>query len=885
MPSLYPSIIQLGSDAPESCVLAHVGVSFDLESQRPDDLDILLVNPQGNRTIAISDAGGDKAVGGVNYTFTINGAVFPDAAAPPSGTYLPGQYPGLTTTEPNGFDNFPDVSGLASYDANFGNVYSFPSGAWKLYVVDDETGNVSSLPNGWTLRFTFLCNGPPMMCTPTPTPSPISTPTPSPSPVCQPGVLDTAFGGDGVVTTGIQGGVDVANAMVIQPDGRIVSAGFTCAEPDGNCSFSGARLDFALTRHLQDGGLDGSFGAGGVVTTDLRTADRANALALQPDGKIVAAGYGADSDGNRFALARYNSDGTLDNSFGTGGKVLTAFPGSTGSIAYSVAIQPDGRIVAGGTTNGAERAFALARYNGDGTLDTSFGNGGLVTTRIENRDSYGLGMALQLDGRIVAVGSVLRSVGSEDVAFAAARYNADGTLDASFGNGGTVITPIGPVADAAESVALQADGRIVAGGVSFVGTTNIDFALVRYHQDGTLDTSFGNGGKVTTAIAAGNGQDLLHEIAIQPDGRIVAVGDSASEISLARYDPNGTLDTTLNGTGLITTDLEPNFSGANAVAFQSDGKIVAAGYGFGETTYDFALVRYGAPCATPTPTPSPSPSPATAFDYDGDHKADISVRRPSGRWYILRSTGGFSQTGPLWMIGNRIVPADYDGDRRTDLGEYRQSDGSWLWISSQTTFDQFHRLGSVADVPVPADYDGDGRADVGVFTPSTGVWSRINSSNGAYAGISFGTDGDWPTLGDFDGDRRADIAVFRPSNGIWYRLNSSNGSFAAVQFGMNGDKVVPADYDGDGLADIAIWRPSDGVWHIWRSMLGYYGLQFGLPDDIPAPADYDGDGRADLTVFRPSSGIWYRLNSSNGSLVAHQWGQNGDIPTAAAYAN
>lgn len=871
-------------------MLAHVGVSFDLESQRPDDLDILLVNPQGNRTIAISDAGGDQAVGGVNYTFTINGAVFPDAAAPPSGTYLPGQYPGLTATEPNGFDNFPDVSGLASYDANFGNVYSFPSGAWKLYVVDDETGNVSSLPNGWTLRFTFLCNGPPMMCTPTPTPSPISTPTPIPSPVCQPGVLDTTFGGDGVVTTGILGGVDVANAMVIQPDGHIVSAGFTCAEPDGNCSFSGARLDFALTRHLQDGALDSSFGAGGIVTTDFRTADRANALALQPDGKIVAAGYAAESEGSAFALARYYPDGTLDLSFGSGGKVMTTFPGSSSNIVYSVAVQPDGRIVAGGNTRGAGRAFALARYNSDGTLDASFGNGGLVTTGIEGRDSYGQAIALQPDGRIVAVGSALRSIGSEDVAFAAARYNADGTPDASFGNGGTVITPIGPVADAAESVALQADGRIVAGGVSLVGTTNMDFALVRYHQDGTLDTSFGNGGKVTTAIAAGNGQDLLHEIAIQPDGRIVAAGHSASEISLARYNPNGTLDRTLNGTGLITTDLEPNFSGANAVAFQSDGKIVAAGYGFGETTCDFALVRYGAPCATPTPTPSPSPSPPASTaraDFDGDGRSDVSVYRPTAfapnlsAWYLSRSTGGFS--GAQFGLSTDIpVPGDYDGDKKTDLAVARLNNEpqapDFFIMNSATNTMTYVFWGAPGDIPVCADYDRDGRTDVGVHRGAT--WLILKSTGGTihstYGNASLGL---LPVPFDHNGDGGTNIALFK--NGIWTLVGENLVSQTHVDWGLATDIRVPADYDGDGTEDIAVFRPSEGVWYIRRSTNGQpMIIQWGQDGDIPVPGDYDGDRRYDVAVYR--SGIWY-INASTAGPSGEGFGLAADIPIPKAY--
>lgn len=893
LPSLYPSVIQVGGAAPESCVLTEVKVTFAVTSQRPDDLDMLLIDHRGSRSILISDAGGSDQLNDVVYTISLNRPTFPDETAPPSGTYSPGQYPGLVGPEPDGFDNFPGVNGLASYPSDWWALFSHSglAGAWKLYVVDDETGHASGLPTGWTLQFVFMCTTPPMMCTP--------TPTPSPTPSCQPGVLDPTFGGDGLVTTSIMDGFSVATSMAIQPDGRIVAAGYACAEPGGNCQFYGARLKYALTRYLENGALDSSFGTGGIVTTEFYGIDRANALALQPDGKIVVAGRSvAPGTPAAFALARYNADGSLDASFGTGGKVTTTFPDSIGDGAYSVAIQPDGRIVAGGGTRdaGSLDAFALARYNGDGTLDPSFGTGGLVKLSIDGRESEARAIALQPDGRIVAVGSVIRSPGPDGALFAAARYNSDGTLDTSFGTGGTVTTEIGPLADAALAVAMQTDGRIVAAGIAYVGTTpHSDFALVRYYQDGTLDTTFGTGGKVTTAIAPETGLDSLEAIAIQDDGRIVAAGDSASDISLARYNPDGTLDTSLNGTGLITTNLEPNFSGATSVAIQEDGKIVAAGRGFGGTNYDVAVMRYGAPCSTPTPSPTPTPtptpspaaSPNTAFDYDGDRKADVSVYRPANRrWYLLQSRDGYRSHalpfGPL-----KATPADHDGDGKTDLSGYEVNAelGHLVWLSSSPPIDVYSvRFGLADDIPVPADHTGAGRADVVVFRPSNGTWYRW-TSEWTFASTQFGMNGDWPTMGDFDGDRRADVAVFRPSDGIWYRLNSSNGSFVTVQFGLSGDKVVPADYDGDGQTDIAIYRPSDGVWHIWRSTLGYYSLQFGLADDIPAPADYDGDGRADITVFRPSSGIWYRLNSSNGTLFAVQWGQNGDIPTPAAYIN
>ncbi len=242
------------------------------------------------------------------------------------------------------------------------------------------------------------------------------------------------------------GGTDIANAVVLQSDGKIVAVGQDSS-------------DFALARYNADGSLDSSFGTGGKVTTDFGGSDAALAAVLQPDGKIVAVGTSAAD----FALARYNTDGSLDTSFGTGGKVTTDFGGT--DQAWAAVLQPDGKIVAAGL---ASADFALARYNTNGSLDTSFGTGGKVTTSFEGSDQA-RAVVLQPDGKIVAVGW------DNGVEFALARYNTDGLLDSSFGTGGKVTTDFGG-SDAALAAVLQSDGKIVA--VGFANTT--DFALARY---------------------------------------------------------------------------------------------------------------------------------------------------------------------------------------------------------------------------------------------------------------------------------------------------------------------------------------------------------------------------------------------------------------------
>ncbi|MEV7691668.1 calcium-binding protein [Streptomyces bungoensis] len=385
-----------------------------------------------------------------------------------------------------------------------------------------------------------------------------------------PGDLDPAFGTGGKVTTDF-GGDDAAEGVALQVDGKTVTAGY-----------SSAGGDFVLARYNTDGSLDASFGSGGKVTTDFSGGyGEALAVTVQADDKIVAAGWivgSAASGPEDFALARYNPDGSLDASFGSGGELITDFGGT--DAAQGVTVQPDGKIVAVGfSTASGPDDFALARYNPDGSLDTSFGTGGKVTTDFGVTDEIE-GVALQADGKIVAAGW---SGGPGGYDFALARYGTDGSLDASFGTGGKVTTDFGGTYDQAFGVALQNDGKIVAAGLS-----GGDFALARYDSGGSLDASFGTGGTVTTDFGA---DDQAEGVSVQTDGKIVAAGWSAAsgsaDFALARYDTDGTLDASFGTGGKVTTD----FGGSDAaegVALQTDGKIVAAGHSSG----NFALARY-----------------------------------------------------------------------------------------------------------------------------------------------------------------------------------------------------------------------------------------------------------------------------------------------------
>ncbi|MBA2692070.1 MAG: Ig-like domain-containing protein [Rubrobacter sp.] len=317
---------------------------------------------------------------------------------------------------------------------------------------------------------------------------------------------------------------------------------------------------------------------------------------------MVAAGE-ASRD---FALSRYNPDGSLDTSFDGDGKLTTAF-GSGGSldVAEAAAIQPDGKILAAGYTSSGSFDFALARYNSDGSLDTSFDGDGKLTNSVGPGNAFDSAhdVAVQPDGKIIVVGWS-HDYNTDNTDMAVVRYNPDGSLDNSFDGDGKLTADFDSGKDRASSVALQPDGKIVAGGSSQngaadeeSGNANNDFALARYNPNGSLDTAFSEDGVLTTPI--GSFSDTVRDLALQPDGKIVVAGTTQTEDSgafgdfaLARYNPDGSLDPLFGAGGKsITafTGIHGNEYGySNAVALQESGKIFVAG----RLRQKFALARF-----------------------------------------------------------------------------------------------------------------------------------------------------------------------------------------------------------------------------------------------------------------------------------------------------
>jgi uncharacterized delta-60 repeat protein len=683
------------------------------------------------------------------------------------------------------------------------------------------------------------------------------------------GALDTCFDGDGRVTTRVttenSTGVDLGQAVAVQADGKILAAGV--ADRDNSNSDS----KFAVVRYNKNGSLDTSFDGDGIVITNFvasnLTREEAKGIAIQTDGKIVVAGYAELNTNNfAFALVRYNTDGSLDTSFDGDGKAVFDLAGNIDE-GNALVIQPDGKIVVAGDSR-SDRVYPIvARFNPDGSLDNTFDTDGWATFDPMNNINA---VALASDGKILVAGN-------SGIFLSVARLNANGSLDTNFGTSGIAKFTADNHFDEAYALAVEANGKILAAGFSQT-SQSLCAALVRFTSGGAIESSFVNCGESP-------GDMTINSMALQPDGKIVTAGYGglfpSQSFQIVRYNTNLSVDGTFNGTGTVRVKFadgnNEEFLNASAVAIGRDNKIVAVGAtrdNVQATSAKFAAVRIFSGLAAPC---------SAMFDFDGDCKADVSVfRRSTNVWYVFQSSIA-QVTEQVFGLSNDVVaPADFDGDGKTDFAVFRPSTGDWWFKSSITgVFNNFH-WGQQGDYARPSDFDGDGKADFIVFRWMNGVWYRYGST-GQISITPFGQNGDAPLVGDFDGDGKSDLAIYRPTTGEWWWLSSNDGIQRATRWGISTDIAVPADYDGDGKTDFTVFRPSNGTWYILNSASGQATIvSFGLQDDSPAAADYDGDGKADIAVFRPSTGVWY-LQRSTAGFAAQQFGISNDRPAPSAF--
>ncbi|TDH29316.1 T9SS type A sorting domain-containing protein [Segetibacter sp. 3557_3] len=381
--------------------------------------------------------------------------------------------------------------------------------------------------------------------------------------IAQPGTLDPTFGVGGVVQTRIGTG-SFGNAMAIQADGKLVVGGRVIVNNSE---------DFGLARYNTDGSLDQTFNGNGTVSTPItQYGDVILGLAIQTDGKIVAAGFSNNLLSNEIALARYNPNGTLDSMFDSDG--IIAPPHTLrGRVAYDVAIQSDGKIVIAGVTTPNTVSMFTARFNQNGSPDSSFGVNGMTTTSLGTDQARTL--EIQSDGKILVGGHI---AANETLNFGIIRYTTAGVPDSSFDDDGVVITDFAGSGAYINDLAVLADGKIVAAGFNYLGNSVNEFALARYNPDGSPDLSFDVDGKTTTRAVTANA--IISSIDIQSDGKIVAGGYGGTQFDfvLARYHPEGNLDPTFGVNGVVHMSMSAQHDLIETVRIQGS-RIYAAGWG------------------------------------------------------------------------------------------------------------------------------------------------------------------------------------------------------------------------------------------------------------------------------------------------------------------
>lgn len=557
--------------------------------------------------------------------------------------------------------------------------------------------------------------------------------------------------------------------MLVQPDGKIVAVG-SFAVYNGTPVRSIARLN-------ADGSVDGSF------SSPFSTTPNVDAVALQPDGKILIGGDFTSVGGvGRTGLARLQPNGTLDSTFNT---VL----GGSGFVD-SIVVEPNGKIVIGGQFTNANSMSRsnLARLEPSGATDASFDAAGVGATR---------GVWRQPDGRYVITSGTPPQLG---------RRNADGSPDASFSppaftiNSGTA---------GIDDVLLMPDGTmIVCGDFNSVGGLDRRY-ITRLRSNGTHDQAFlsiGANGRVTSLVAA------------QPN-KVTIAGQFSAVESAPRYGV-----ARLSVTALRTR---------TPFDFDGDGRADVVVYR-PQTGVWYQLFSSGDPYGSPTfGLADDVPVPA---DFDGDGKTDLAIFRPSqGDWWYRASSDNSLRYAHWGGPGDVPLPSDINGDGKDDFVVFRPSNNYWYRITTNGAADN-KEFGLAGDKPVIGDFDGDGKGDQAIFRPSSGDWwYAASSAGGAHRSTHWGQNGDIPAPADYDGDGKTDMAVFRPSNGAWYILRSSDLSFVIRGFGLDGDRPAPADYDGDGRADMAVFRPSTGVWYVLGSTAGTMGAQWGVSTDVAIP--------------------------------------------------
>jgi len=742
------------------------------------------------------------------------------------------------------------------------------------------------------------------------------------------GVLDTTFDGDGKVITKIGGVDDFANSLLLQPDGKLVVSGLRTNVNDY----------VYVARYNSNGSLDTTFDADGIQTASWTTSyNRSESMARQADGKLVVVGYTSNGDNTDGGVMRFNVDGSLDTAFDGDGKFVVSV-GIPTDAARSVIRQADGKLVAAGFAYDGDTKFALARYTSDGVLDSTFDSDGKVTlgsgsgkTVIQQADGkfvmagayygnirldrvdingavdtsfdgdgrlstslLGSGVLLQQTNGKLVVGGHVNSAGNDDIALE--RYNADGTLDIAFGIGGKAVAAIGAGNEYTHALLQQKDGKLVAVGYSNNGVDD-DIALVRFNTDGTLDASFDVDGKLTTAVGSSN--DYAFAVVQQPSGKLVIAGSSSNgvnaDITVVRYNMNGSLDTTFSGDGIVTTAVGKGDDAAYALVTQPDGKLIVSGASDGGATgNDVVLIAYNI-----------NGSKDNGFANNGVARLDISsssqgalalLMQPDGYLVTAGFSTGLSTGGQDFIIArfeSGWSDPDTDGDGISDSADAFPSNAS-ASVDTDGDGKPDTCVGTcTGGLVLDADDDGDGVADTTDAFPLDPTETVDTDGDGIGDNSDPTPNGEPPLFsmpgatktdktgasvafaGDFNNDGYGDFVIGIPGSDAAAKdagrvevISGKDGSLlkfingTAAKDALGTAVAGGADIDEDGFDDVVIGAPNAGANHA-GSVVVLFGpdgtrtqpisgtVAKSLFGTAVALGDVNNDGNADILIGAP----------------------------------
>jgi uncharacterized delta-60 repeat protein len=677
---------------------------------------------------------------------------------------------------------------------------------------------------------------------------------------------------------------NLTTAEAIQSNGQLVTVGFSNA---------GVVFELGVARLNTDGTPDTSFGTDGEVNIadPVGMSATGEAVAVQSNGQIVVAADLVDGTPigvGEIAVYRLNSDGTLDTTFGTGGSMVFQFEQGTtalSSSATALAVESNGDVVVGGYGfDGAAIQPALARLLPDGTLDSTFGTGGMVLPSFADSTAptsslqlsrFGIdGLAVQSDGSILFDTTVVPTSGTgfEPGSIAVGELTAAGSFDSSFGTNGQVLLGTN---DGAGPLALEANGQLIVTGQDHtlnttigIGTTHLD--VYRLNADGTLDSTFGTMGEAAPFTGTYDSGELgqVSAVLVQADGSIFLGSEFAPDftaLSVAELNADGSVDVEYGSDGMESLPYGSVSLGVNGLEVQSNGELLV-GISGGVTR----LLATGS---------------ANDFDEDGTSDAAIFLEDYAAPVFAYGPSSGGANVFEAFGIpgdGQSLpAPGAYDGSGIDELAAYFPSIGAfgirpYGTSGAQDEIDYIGLTGAGNSLPAPADYTGLGYTEIGVYEPSIGafVYSPLKPSEVAGTApdlltIPFGTPGKGnsiPVPADYTGAGVDELGVYLPALGAFaYRPAGTNGSDdQIIPFGTAGSGnaiPVPGDYDGSGHTELAVYLPALGAF-AYRPY-GTTGaddvvIPFGTAgagNSIPMPGDYDGSGHTELAVYLPALGV------------------------------